>query len=122
MSFRFAREWQPLYRRLKDIMIKDEASQVIAYCDENKISYKPRPSELWTNPRGGYDAKFQYTPEVGSENARVFLKLIRGGIPHKTISYTLPLLSCLTRENGIENLPLRILGNENNRVVIQQYY
>lgn len=32
-------EWQPLYRRLKDMMIKEETAQVIAYCDENKISY-----------------------------------------------------------------------------------
>lgn len=35
---------------------KEEVAQVIAYCDENKISYKQRLSELGVNPWSIYDA------------------------------------------------------------------
>ena len=31
-------------------MTKEEVAQVIAYCDENKISYKQRLAELGVNP------------------------------------------------------------------------
>ena len=41
-------------------MTKEEDAQVIAYCDENKISYKQRLSELWINPCNFYDAKRKY--------------------------------------------------------------
>ena len=32
------------------MMTKEEVAQVIAYCDENKISYKQRLSELGISP------------------------------------------------------------------------
>ena len=37
-------------------MTKEEVAQVIAYCDENKISYKQRLSELGISPWNFYDA------------------------------------------------------------------
>ena len=39
---------------------KEEVAQVIAYCDENKTSYKQRLSELGINPWNFYDAKRKY--------------------------------------------------------------
>ena len=41
-------------------MTKEEVARVIAYCDENKISYKQRLSELGINPWSFYDAKRIY--------------------------------------------------------------
>ena len=41
-------------------MTKEEVDQVIAYCDENKISYKQRLAELRINPWSFYDAKRKY--------------------------------------------------------------
>ena len=38
-------------------MTKEEGAQVIAYCDENKISHRPRLSELGVSPWNFYDAK-----------------------------------------------------------------
>lgn len=38
-------------------MTKEEVAQVIAYCDENNISYKLRLAELGINPWNIYDAK-----------------------------------------------------------------
>lgn len=32
------------------MMTKEDVAQVIAYCDENKISYKQRLAELRINP------------------------------------------------------------------------
>ena len=40
------------------MMTKEEVAQVIAYCDENKISYKRRLSEL------GLDHGASMTPSV----------------------------------------------------------
>jgi len=42
------------------MMTKEEVVQVIAYCDENKISYKQRLAELGINPWSFYDAKRKY--------------------------------------------------------------
>lgn len=39
------------------MMTKEDVAQVIAYCDENKISYKQRLAELGINPWNFYDAK-----------------------------------------------------------------
>jgi len=36
------------------MMTKEEVAQIIAYCDENKISYKQRLSELGINPGSFY--------------------------------------------------------------------
>ena len=41
-------------------MTKEEVAQVIAYCDENKISYKQRLAELGINPWNFYDAKLDH--------------------------------------------------------------
>ena len=46
------------------MMTKEEVAQVIAYCDENKISYKQRLAELGVNPWSFYDAKSKYAPKV----------------------------------------------------------
>ena len=49
------------------MMTKEEVAQVIAYCDENKISYKQRLAELRINPWGyrldeREDATFGHRP------------------------------------------------------------
>ena len=51
------------------MMTKEEVAQVIAYCDENKISYKPRLSELGISPWSFYDAKRKYAPKEEGDNA-----------------------------------------------------
>ena len=61
------------------MMTKEEVAQVIAYCDENKISYKQRLSELGISPWNFYDAKRKYAPKEEEENAGEFLQLIPGG-------------------------------------------
>ena len=45
-------------------MTKEEVAQVIAYCDENKISYKQYLAELGVNPWSFYDAKRKYAPKM----------------------------------------------------------
>ena len=54
------------------MMTKEEVAQVIAYCDENKISYKQRLSELGISPWNFYDAKRKYAPKEEGENAGEF--------------------------------------------------
>ena len=61
------------------MMTKEEVAQVIAYCDENKISYKQRLSELGINPWNFYEAKRKYAPKEEGENAGEFLQLTPGG-------------------------------------------
>ena len=60
-------------------MTKEEVAQVIAYCVENKISYKQRLTELGINPWSFYDAKRKYAPKQEGDNAGEFLQLIPGG-------------------------------------------
>ena len=60
-------------------MTKEEVAQVIAYCDENNISYKQRLSELGISPWSFYDAKRKYAPKEEGDNAGEFLQLIPGG-------------------------------------------
>ena len=55
------------------MMTKEEVAQVIDYCDENKISYKQRLSELGISPWNFYDAKRKYAPKEEGENAGEFL-------------------------------------------------
>ena len=52
---------------------------MIAYCDENKISYKQRLSELGINPWNFYDAKRKYAPKEEGEDTGEFLQLMPGG-------------------------------------------
>ena len=57
-------------------MTKEEGAQVIAYCEENKISYKQCLSEFGISPWSFYDAKRKYAPKEEGENAGEFLQLI----------------------------------------------
>ena len=50
------------------MMTKEGVAQVIAYCDENKISYKDRLSELGITAWKFYDAKSKYAPKEEGEN------------------------------------------------------
>lgn len=52
---------------------------MIAFCDDSKIGYKQRLSELGISPWSFYDAKRKYAPKVEGENAGEFLQLIPGG-------------------------------------------
>ena len=63
-------------------MTKEEVAQVIAHCDENKISYKQSLSELGINPCSFYDAKRKCTPKEDGENAGEFLPLMPEGSSH----------------------------------------
>ena len=59
-------------------MTKEEVAQVVAYCDENKISYKQRLAVLGIKPWRFYDVKRKYAPKEDGENAA----LIPGGTYH----------------------------------------
>lgn len=74
------------------MMTKEEVAQVIAYCDENKISYKRRLSELGISPWCFYDAKRKYAPKEEGDNAGEFLQLIPGGsfLPNPNQAFTVP--------------------------------
>lgn len=61
------------------MMTKEEVAQVIAYCDEKKISYKQRLEELGIQPWTFYDAKRKYAPRQEGENVGEFLQLVPGG-------------------------------------------
>lgn len=67
-----------MHQILKAMMTKEEVAQVIAYCDENKISYKQRLSELGISPWNFYDAKRKYAPKEEGDNAGESLQLIPG--------------------------------------------
>ena len=60
-------------------MTQEEVAAVVAYCDENKISYKQRLEELGINPWSFYDAKRKYAPRQEGENMGEFLQLVPGG-------------------------------------------
>jgi len=60
-------------------MTKEEVAEVVAYCDENKISYKQRLSELGISEWSFYSAKRKYAPKQEEDNAGDFLQLIPGG-------------------------------------------
>ena len=61
------------------MMTKEEVAEVVAYCDENKISYKQRLSELGISNWSFYSAKRKYAPKQEGDNAGDFLQLIPGG-------------------------------------------
>ena len=60
-------------------MTKEEVAEVVAYCEENKVSYKQRLAELGINAWNFYDAKRKYAPKQEGENAGEFLQLVSGG-------------------------------------------
>ena len=45
------------------MMTKEEVAEVVAYCDENKISYKQRLTELGISDWSFYSAKRKYAPK-----------------------------------------------------------
>ncbi len=61
------------------MVTKEEVAQIITYCDENKISYKQRLSELRMNPGSFYDAKRKYAPKQEDDTAGEFLQLVSRG-------------------------------------------
>jgi len=61
------------------MMTKEEVAQIITYCDENKISYKQRLSELGISAGSFYDAKRKYAPKQGDDTGGEFLQLVSGG-------------------------------------------
>lgn len=61
------------------MMTKEEVAQVIAYCNENKVSYKQRLEELGVTSWSFYDAKRKYSPKTEGDNAGEFLQLIPEG-------------------------------------------
>ena len=144
------------------MMTKEEVAQVMAYCDENKISYKQRLSELGISPWNFYDAKRKYAPKEEGENAGEFLQLIPGGtfLPNpikpsrsrsnkqkesaqETVAVNIDLrtptgtmLQCvlppstpwwtvagpwtLNPREWMEDVLLRLPGNENNREALRE--
>ena len=60
------------------MMTKEEVAQVIAYCDESKISCKQRLSELGISPWNLYDARSKYAPKEEGDNEGELLQLIPG--------------------------------------------
>ena len=68
-----------MHQILKVMMTKEEVAQVIAYCDESKISCKQRLSELGISPWNFHEAKRKYALKEEGGNAGEFLQLIPGG-------------------------------------------
>lgn len=52
---------------------------MVAYCEENKVSYQQRLAELGINAWSFYNAKRKYAPRQEGENAGEFLQLVSGG-------------------------------------------
>ena len=61
------------------MMTKEEVEQVVAYCEENKVSFRQRLEELGVPAWSFYDAKRKYTPKQEADNAGDFLQLVPGG-------------------------------------------
>ncbi len=97
-------------------MTKEEVAQVIAYSDENKISYKQRLTELGINPWSFYDAKRKYAPTQEGDNVGEFLQLIPGG--------SFLISSCkamgVDPREWMEDVLLRIPGSDSNRETLRE--
>ena len=65
------------------MMTQEEVAQVIAYCEENKVSYKQRLDELGIAAWMFYDAKRKYASKQEADNAGEFLQLV--GLSNKRI-------------------------------------
>ncbi len=59
-------------------MTKEETAEIVSYCEEHKVSYKRRLSELGINTWTFYDAKRKYAPKRGGDNAGEFFQLVPG--------------------------------------------
>ncbi len=68
-------------------MTKEEIARIVSYCEENKVSYRQRLSELGVKPWNFYDAKRKYAPKQDEGNAGEFLQLVPGGpfVPDKRL-------------------------------------
>ena len=58
------------------MMTQEEVAQVIAYCEENKVSYKQRLDELGIAAWMFYDAKRKYAPKQEAEAPMISLRAI----------------------------------------------
>jgi len=125
-------------------MTKEEVAEVIAYCDENRISYKQRLSEFGISNWSFYSAQRKYAPKQEGDNAGDFLQLIPGGtfLPNSikptrsksgkqkdaernVVSVCIELRTpteTMMRISGdlTSHELLRIPGNENNREALQE--
>ena len=107
-------------------MTKEEVAQVIAYCEEKKISYKQRLEELGINPWNFYDAKRRYAPKQEGDNAGEFLQLVPGGVffpnpikPARSKSGKQKNVVGKEPSEWMKDVLVRIPGNENNRAVLR---
>lgn len=51
-----------MHQKRTIVMTKEEVAQIVAYCEENKISYKQRLVELGIGEGRLYNAKCKYEP------------------------------------------------------------
>lgn len=58
-------------------MTKEEVTEVIDYCEANKISYKQRQKELGVSVWSFYDAKRKYAPTQEDKCSRFLSKVFR---------------------------------------------
>ena len=107
-------------------MTKEEVARVIAYCKENKISYKQRLEELGINPWNFYDAKRRYAPKQEGDNAGEFLQLVPGGAffpnpikPARSNSGKPKNVVGKDPREWMEYVLVRFPGNENNRAILR---
>lgn len=68
-----------MHKKGTAMMTQEEVAQVIAYCEENKVSYKQRLDELGIAAWMFYDAKRKYAPKQEADSAGDFLQLVPGG-------------------------------------------
>ena len=100
-------------------MTKEEVAQVIDYCDENKISCKQRLPELGISPWNFYDAKRKYAPkEEGEAHSGNHDAAVRAAIVY-SLADSCKALDVNPRE-WMEDVLLRIPGNENNREALRE--
>ena len=63
----------------KAMMTKEEIAEIVAYCDEHKISHKQRLTELGIPTWKFYDSKRKYVPREEDTEGVEFMQLIPGG-------------------------------------------
>ena len=60
------------------MMTKEKVAELVAYCEENKISYKQRLAELGISEWSFYSAKRRYAPKQEGDDVGEFLQLTSG--------------------------------------------
>lgn len=68
----------PSHEKRAAMMTKVEVAQVVAYCEENKVSFRQRLEELGIPQWAFYEAKRKYVPKQETDNAGEFLQLVPG--------------------------------------------